>query len=266
MRRRAVQWPAERHPGRRARPIGRLPSTLADLARGLLHLLYPGACPVCDVPLPPGAPPFCEPCRRALTADPHPQCPRCAGTVGPFAHVADGCPHCRGTSFPFEKVLRLGPYEGRLREVILRLKHASGEGLSELVGELWAASAEARLRELGAEVVVPVPLHWRRRWRRGYNQSEALARSLAARLGLPCRPSCLSRTRHTPEQTSQSAADRLANVRNAFRGRGAALRGRTVLLVDDVLTTGGTAAEAARALRAAGAKSVVVAVLARAHG
>src|SRR5579885_2102541 len=100
------------------------------LWQGLLHLLYPGACHVCDAPLPPDAGPFCPDCRKALTVDPHPQCPRCAGTVGPFAEVADGCTHCRGTSFPFAKVVRLGPYQGRLRDVILRMKHASGEGLA----------------------------------------------------------------------------------------------------------------------------------------
>jgi ComF family protein len=236
------------------------------LWQGLLHLLYPAACHVCNAPLPPDAGPFCPDCRKALTVDPHPQCPRCAGSVGPFAEVAGGCPHCRGTSFPFAKVVRLGPYEGRLREVVLRLKRASGEGLAELVGALWGECGEARLRALGAEVVVPVPLHWRRRWRRGYNQSEALARALAARLGLPCRPWWLRRTRHTPLQTQQSRAGRLDNVRGAFRGRGSGLAGRAVLLVDDVLTTGGTAAEAARALRRAGARCVMVAVLARAHG
>jgi ComF family protein len=203
--------------------------------------------------------------KTSLTVDPHQQCPRCAGNVGPFAQVADGCPHCRHMSFPFDAVVRLGPYGGRLREAILRMKHAAGEGLAELVGEMWAESIGARLRVLGADVVVPVPLHWRRRWRRGYNQSEALARPLATRLGIPCRPSALRRVRNTPQQTSQTAATRLDNVRNAFRARGG-LAGRTVLLVDDVMTTGSTVAEATRALRRAGVRRVVVAVLARAHG
>ena len=134
---------------------------IGGLCRGLLHLLYPGACHLCSAPLPPDVPPFCADCHKALTVDPHQQCPRCAGTVGPFAQVADGCPHCRGVSFPFDVAVRLGPYAGRLREAILRMKHAAGEGLAELVGEMWAESTEARLRALGADVVVPVPLHWK---------------------------------------------------------------------------------------------------------
>jgi predicted amidophosphoribosyltransferase len=107
------------------------------------------------------------------------------------------------------------------------------------------------------------PLLWRRRWWRGYNQSESLARPLAARLGIPCRPSWLRRVRHTPEQKGQNVGAKLENVRGAFRARGSGLVGRCVLLVDDVLTTGATAGEAARALRQAGARRVVVAVLAR---
>jgi ComF family protein len=147
------------------------------------------------------------------------------------------------------------------------MKHAAGEGLAESLGLLWAEHAGQRLRSAGATVVIPVPLHWRRRWSRGYNQSEALARMLATRLALPCRPRWLRRIRNTPQQTQQTPSARSENVRGAFAARpGSPLAGQTVLLVDDVMTTGSTAGEAARALRAAGAGRVVVAVLARAQG
>jgi ComF family protein len=147
------------------------------------------------------------------------------------------------------------------------MKHRSGELLAEVVGALWAEQTEARLREVRADIVVPVPLHWRRRLARGYNQSEALARAVADRLGLPCRPSLLRRVRHTPQQTQQSPAGRRDNVRGAFAARlGRAFAGKSILLVDDVMTTGSTASEAARALREDGAARVVVAVLARAQG
>jgi ComF family protein len=175
------------------------------------------------------------------------------------------CVHCRDDTFQFERALRLGPYDGLLRELILRIKQPTGEMLAEMLGALWAEHAEGRLRELGVDVIVPVPLHWRRCWSRGYNQSEAVARALADRLRLPCRPGWLRRVRNTPFQTQQTLAERRTNVQAGFHARPRPqLHGRTVLLVDDVLTSGSTASEAARALRAGGAARVVVAVLA--HG
>jgi ComF family protein len=240
--------------------LDRLKAAGAELAHGLVQLLYPGACLVCARPLDPGD--FCAACRAALVSDPHSTCPRCAASAGPFAA---GCPRCRGESFHFERVLRLGPYEGLLQRVVLRMKHATGEGLAEAVGGLWAEMRGQSLREAQADLVVPVPLHWHRRWQRGYNQSAVLARRLAAALRLPYCPALLRRVRHTPRQAAQSPSARRENLRGAFLARsGSALAGRTVLLVDDVLTTGCTASEAARALRAAGAARVVVAVLARA--
>jgi ComF family protein len=201
-----------------------------------------------------------------LTNDPASTCPRCAASVGPHAVVEDGCTQCRGEHFHFEKVIRLGPYDGLLRELILRLKHSTGETLAELLGELWAEATESRTRDLAADLVIPVPLHWWRRFRRGYNQSEALAYSLARRLRLPCWPGWLHRIRHTAKQTLQAPNERKENIRGAFRARfRAGLRGKVVLLVDDVLTSGTTCSEAARALCAAGAARVIIAVLARSH-
>jgi ComF family protein len=128
---------------------------------------------------------------------------------------------------------------------------------------LWARSAEARFREVKADVVIPIPLHWWRKWQRGYNQSEALAEAIAQRLGLSHESRWLKRIRHTPHQTNLTAVSRRDNLKGAFRvKRRVNLKGKSILLVDDVLTTGTTASEAARALMDAGAVRVVVAVLA----
>ena len=159
--------------------------------------------------------------------------------------------------------MRLGPYDGRLRELILRLKNSQGEGLGESLGDLWAKQAQERLRELHADIIIPIPLHWWRHWLRGYNQSETLARSVARHLQLPCKTGYLRRIRNTPRQTGQTPTGRRENVRNAFQARSCAgLRNKTVLLIDDVLTTGTTCSAAAKALCQAGAARVVVAVLA----
>jgi ComF family protein len=163
--------------------------------------------------------------------------------------------------------VRLGPYDGLLREVVLRLKHRSSEGLAELMGELWAARAGEQLRTSPVDLIVPVPLYWWRRLRRGYNQSAAIAYGIAHHLKLPISPACLRRIRNTPQQAHQTPAARKENIRGAFHARSRPslkLKGRAILLVDDVMTSGSTAAAAARALRAAGAARVVVGVLARA--
>jgi ComF family protein len=236
------------------------------LAEGAVGLVYPGLCQTCGRPLSPIDDSFCDPCSRLLFTDLVPACPACAATVGQHGVVAGRCPRCRDEGFAFAAALRLGEYDGLLRQVVLRLKDRRGEGLAELLAQRWAARAASAFRSLGADVVVPVPLHfWRRMWR-GYNQSAALAGALSRALGLPCQAGWLRRVRHTPRQTAQSASGRKENVRGAFAvRRGAPLAGRAILLVDDVMTTGATAGEAARMLRAAGAARAVVAVLARAE-
>src|SRR5262249_35136934 len=185
-------------------------------------------------------------CPSALASASGLVCPRCAASVGPFTALANGCSICRDEPFSFERVLRLGAYEGLLREAVLRMKHFTGEAVAEALAELWAETASQKLHETGASLIVPVPLFWRRRWVRGYNQSESLARALAKQLRLPSGSHLLRRTRNTPSQTQQSASKRRENVRGAFTAKpGPELTGKTVLLVDDVMTTGSTANEAA---------------------
>jgi ComF family protein len=236
---------------------------LFDLAHGLRQLVYPAICARCEELLPDTATNFCSTCTQLLTADPHTTCPRCASTIGEFTDTSDGCPRCRDDHFHFESAMRLGPYDGALRDAIISMKHRAAETLAESVGQLWAQHQEARFRALSVDLVVPVPLHWWRQLRRGYNSAGTLAAAVAATLGVEFRPRWLRRIRATPSQVGLSASVRRANVRGAFRAsRWANLAGRGVLLIDDVLTTGSTASDAARALREAGALKVHVAVLA----
>lgn len=239
---------------------------LRQLLDGFTELIYPSTCWVCAKLMPAAPLLVCPTCAKNLTHDPHPTCPRCSSSVGPFSTVAQGCPACRSESFGFDEALRLGPYDGLLREVVLRMKHHSGEELAEVIGTLWAQHAAPRLQPLHIDVIVPVPLHWTKRWRRGFNQSEVLGRALGTELRVPCEPARLRRVRRTADQKEQlSPAARKRNVQGAFAAPPApALRDKTALLVDDVMTTGATASEAARALRWCQPRRVIVAVLA--HG
>ena len=121
-----------------------------ELVRGARQLLYPAACTACGRPLPEGVDWFCCACHESLVADPHRTCPRCSSSVGEFAHVEKGCARCRGDTLHFAESFRLGPYDGPLRDVILRLKFGPDETLADALGRAWARHAESRLRAVGA--------------------------------------------------------------------------------------------------------------------
>lgn len=228
-------------------------------------LVWPRICLVCDQGIRDldNVSYLCGDCQKAILFDAHPSCPRCTSTIGPYADVASGCLRCRNERFHFDSAVRLGPYDGMLRIAILRMKQPAGETLAERLGREWAATRREILQAGDPQLIIPIPLYWRRRWVRGYNQSATLAEGVGTVLGVPVRTNILRRVRSTSSQRHRSRAERRENVRGAFRAvRPAAVQGLRVLLIDDVLTTGATADEAAVALKAAGAAQVRLAVLA----
>ena len=231
---------------------------LRRLSQGAIELLNPARCLICGQ-LAGADGHFCAMCERGLI-DRAERCPRCATTVGPYSLIEGECPECRKEPPPFARASCLGSYRGPLKIAVLRMKNASGEGLAELLGRRWAMMHS--LGELPIDAIVPVPLHWWKQWRRGYNQSAGIARGVAMSKRLPIRRRWLRCVRQTaPQKTLQETARR-TNVLGAFRAASAVL-GKHILLVDDVMTTGATSEEAARTLRRAGAARVTVAVLAR---
>jgi ComF family protein len=187
------------------------------------------------------------------------------GTV-PF-FPPDRCPRCKKLALRFDTVVPLGSYHAGLRDIILRMKRPTHNALSVAMGRLLADRRRERLVELESDIVVPVPMFWARRFKRGTNNTEVLADCLARSLGIPARRRVLIRHRHTLPQADLSPTRRFENVRGAFRVRRPdVVKDARVLLVDDVLTTGATCSEAAKVLKQAGAAWVAVAVVARAQG
>jgi ComF family protein len=267
-----VRWPRftpflEDGEDRRTAPVqpGRWLRSIARTWRdGTLALLFPGACLVCEVLTTAG--PFCEACRAELLEASGSACPRCARKVGPSALLEGGCSACRGRPLGFDQALALGPYQGPIRDACLKLKHAHHAWLAPWLADLIAEAHSGRLAGRTEALLVPIPLHWRRGWSRGYNQAGALASGLARRLRIPV-VEALRRTAPTPPLARLSRHERQAVLRHAFRVRdAAAIRGREVLLVDDILTTGSTCGEAARTLKRAGAGPVTAIVVARTEG
>lgn len=151
-----------------------------------------------------------------------------------------------------------------MRHAILRMKHPDRQTLAAAVAELFWHCRRDQLTAIGADLVVPVPMHWTRRFARGTNSAETLGRVLARRLRIPCYDRLLYFRRKVSLQSGLSQSSRIANVRGALAVRaGYDLSGARVLLVDDVLTTGATSNEAARRLIHAKAGKVTVAVAAR---
>ena len=178
------------------------------------------------------------------------------------------CARCQASPRPWGRVLVYGEYEGRLKDMILGYKFSArldyGRRLQECALAAFEAGLAAHPELSGCEALVPVPLHPRRLLARGFNQSRELARLISARRGLPIWQDALVRVRRTTPQMRLARGARAENIRGAFAGRAELVAGRQLLLVDDIMTTGATLEECARALLHAGAKRVDVLALARA--
>jgi ComF family protein len=222
---------------------------LALLGAALRDLLFPPACLGCGRSL----------ARQALF------CPGCAAQVELVEPLGQGA--CREAPPPFALAWAAAAHQGPLARAVARFKYEGRYVLGQGLATLLAGQAPAELLDW-AELAAPVPLHPRRLMSRGFNQALVLARGLAEARGLVLAPRLLARRRHTRPQVGLKPTERAANVAGAFAlgpREGHLARGRRVLLVDDVYTTGATLAECARVLLAGGAAEVAALTLTRAQ-
>jgi ComF family protein len=238
--------------------------TVRTTSHALFSLFFPDECRVCGEPLREVTRiPVCRRCLRA----PQPLSAEffCVSCRTPFQNAfpldADNrCALCRGGLRGFDAAYCFGAYEGVLRELIHLFKYARIKTLAHPLGDLLAAALP---RDQEWDALVPVPLHWRRQWKRGFNQSELLARDIARRTAIPV-VKALRRAHATLTQAGLSNTNRRQNVAKAFRCRLAAeVAGKRILLIDDVMTTGATGAACALALKRAGARKVALLAVAR---
>ena len=239
--------------------------------RGLFNLVFPDHCRVCSSPLEEMSRiPVCQTCLNA----PKPLqseywCDHCrAPFISPWFLVEGLCDICRddesgSTIKGFDTAYTYGPYEGELRRLIQLYKYDRIHTLCAPLGRLLISGLPSHEK---FDWIVPVPLHWRRRWQRGFNQAELLARIVSRHAGVPL-VSTLKRKKPTVAQAGLSDTQRRTNTEHAFsitEKHRFAIKGKHILLIDDVLTTGATLSAASRVMRRAGARRITVLTVARA--
>ncbi|MBI4209282.1 MAG: ComF family protein [Deltaproteobacteria bacterium] len=230
----------------------------------LLDLFFPLKCAGCAQPLRDSEPLFCASCQDRTRPVSSPLCPACGDPLGVGSQRDSLCGDCLTEHRPFRLSRSLFLYEGPVREAIHRLKYQKGENVAPAL----AVAMKGFLSQDGTmgafDVVVPIPLHPHRLRERRFNPAQLLARAISRGLNVPCDPHSLQRVRETLPQVELPRRQRLQNVKGAFKvASKGCFRGRRVLLIDDVWTTGATSQACARAIRQGGAVSVDVLTLAR---
>jgi ComF family protein len=236
---------------------------LAETARAFLSLLYPACCEACGAPV--EHPRYlCDGCAAEAVRIEAPFCRVCSepfqgAIAGPFT-----CANCADRHFHFTCAVARYRSEGVVRELIHRFKYWREFQLRHPLA-CWAAEAleDDRIRERPIDALAPVPLFIARQRHREFNQAAVIARLVGERAGIAV-SDCLVRTRNTTSQLTYDRKGRMENLRNAFKMRHSVeVRGRHLVLVDDVLTTGSTLDECARVLLSGGAASVRAITVAR---
>jgi ComF family protein len=243
-----------------------------NLLKNFIDIIYPPKCPICGKFLlneksatEDGAILFCRACLDDFQKVTSPLCPVCGMPFVSRAgedHLCEGCLRKR----PFYEAAGAAYlYEGALMEAVHRFKYGPKNFLADSLGPLLAQFARSWLTERNEYLTIPVPLHVKRLRERGFNQSLLLARHVSGQLNTELDFLTLRRIRYTSPQTGLGKNERRKNVRRAFEVvTPEVVRGKTVLLVDDVFTTGNTLNECARVLKRHGCKKIFCLVLARA--
>ena len=244
--------------------LRRLAAPARRAGAALLDALLPPRCLSCEAEVAAQGT-LCAACFGGISQITAPYCSHCGV---PFAHAGQGegglCPRCLARPPAFRQARAALRYDAGAKRLILPFKHADRTDLAEPLARQMARAGAALLAR--ADLVAPVPAHWRRLVARRYDQAALLARAVGAMAGRRVIPDLLARVSATPPLGDRGAMERALAVEGVFavsaRGR-AAIQGREVLLVDDVVTSGATAESCARALLEAGAAAVDVLAAAR---
>ncbi len=232
------------------------------LGMSFLNMIYPPVCLLCGEGLEAGGL-VCKPCAGSFPAPESIACRRCGAPPADEPGGKHSC-ICRNLPAELELLRSAVRYESAVRDLIHHFKFGGYRGLNSIMAEAMLREGRSLVPEEEDMVVMGVPLHRARRRERGYDQAAILARDVSRGMDLVCLDGVLVRKKHSKPQSDLSLDERIRNLENAFVVRKAsAVEGRTVLLVDDVVTTGITLGSCTRALVRAGARRTIALTFAR---
>lgn len=231
-----------------------------------VDLLFPPTCLHCMAELDHGQAggALCSTCFGELQLSTSLVCRRCGARVPEHTEAVDTCPRCEADKLRFDATLALGPYNGLLRDLVLRMKNDRSEQIGRFFANLMLDRWKQELQQMRVDAVLPIPTTRLRKLARGTNPPEVISRQIASRMGWEHFPHCLKCRRNSLPQHGLSRPGRFRNIRGRLHvARGYYLESPHILLVDDVLTTGATCSEAARILKRQGAVRVTVLAVGR---
>lgn len=245
------------------------------LLKALVDLVFPRVCVVCleALKISPEDPHgllswrgygICSSCAKDISWLVPPFCPSCALPIHSPAVSSHVCPECTEDPPPFCSARALVVYDQEVSPLLHKMKYGPDASLARFMGEILVSNLRKELEALETDLVVPIPLHVARLRHRGFNQAAIMGKAVARTLGVPFHLGVLDRSKATPPQVGLSRIQRRDNIKGAFFVRDPSLlKRKTILLVDDVYTTGATFREAARELLKKGAARVHVLAFAR---
>ena len=233
----------------------------------VLDLFFPPVCPLCqekwilnnleDKP----SPGYCAECIEKLICDFENYCQKCGLPVGKEVNTPD-CRTCRGRSIYYDQLLFVNEYKTYIGELILNFKYGKDKLLAHFLGKMLYDRIKSKYDDI--EVIIPVPMHWIKKLKRGFNQADLIGLELSQYMKVPLETSLLKRSRKGENQAGQSRTTRYKGVKELYYIK-KPLHYKSVLLVDDVVTTASTLSECARLLKNAGCEKVYCATIAGVH-
>jgi len=241
---------------------------LTKYLSGIVSLLYPKHCAICETYIDEGFFDLCEDCWKSLPLIGSTQCQRCGAYLGPYTKPSESCSRCEEGQFSsIKKVSAIFRYKDSAKDLIHKLKFDKRRYVAYSLADMLAEHLKTEAFIEKIDIIVPVPLHWRREMVRTFNQSEIIASSVSKKLKIKYETNVIGRKRATKEQSRLEINERKKNLEGAFAlslVNRFKVAGKTILLIDDVMTTGTTLTECAKVLKKGNAKAIYGAVICRA--